>query len=277
MQTPDPPISIVTPSYNQGHFLEETIQSVLSQNYPNLEYIVIDGGSTDNSVQIIKRYEKHLAYWVSERDRGQTDAINKGLKRSRGEFVNWINSDDRLAPGALARIAEGVAKHPQADFVYGDTDILIEDGSVLQTRPETRFNGFILRYGANVFAQPSCFFRRTLAERIHWLNEELHWSMDYDFWIRAAAAGARFAHVEGVIGQFRLQGGSKTTLQHARFRAEHYLCHRRLTLNPVLRAKPAYFALRFAARVLRVLLLYWQRGVLQPGKYSRTLKQLSAG
>src|SRR5690554_4018590 len=120
------PISIVTPSFNQGHYLEETIDSVLSQNYPNLEYVVIDGGSTDGSVDIIKKYEKHLKYWVSEGDRGQSHAINKGLARCTGEVFNWLNSDDYLEPGALQTIGEAF-ENPNTTAFIGRSNI-VEQG-----------------------------------------------------------------------------------------------------------------------------------------------------
>jgi glycosyltransferase involved in cell wall biosynthesis len=116
-------ISIVTPSYNQGQFLEETIKSVLSQNYPNLEYIIIDGSSTDNSADIIKKYEKHLAYWVSEKDNGQADAINKGFARATGEIFGWINSDDLYLPDTLHRVGEYWRTYPGCQFLTGDGEI----------------------------------------------------------------------------------------------------------------------------------------------------------
>jgi len=117
-------ISIITPSYNQGQFLEETIISVLNQDYPNLEYIIIDGGSTDKSVEIIKKYEKYLTYWVSEKDRGQTHAINKGFIKSSGSILNWLNSDDLLVPGAINSVSKAFSKHSEADFCFGDFSII---------------------------------------------------------------------------------------------------------------------------------------------------------
>ena len=122
-----PKLSIVTPSFDQGKFLEETILSVLDQNYPNLEYIIIDGGSTDESVEVIKRYEKHLAYWISEKDRGQVHAINKGIERTTGDIFGFLNSDDLYLPGTFATVTEHFDNHPESEWVCGDT-VMFGDG-----------------------------------------------------------------------------------------------------------------------------------------------------
>ena len=129
-----PKLSIITPSLNQGKFLEETIPSVLNQNYPNLEYVIIDGGSTDNSVAIIKRYEKHLTYWISEQDNGQADAINKGFEKTTGDIINWINSDDLLAADSLNSLTKEIRKNPNADFYFGDYLIIDKNGRELFSR-----------------------------------------------------------------------------------------------------------------------------------------------
>ena len=268
-------ISIVIPNFNCARYLEQTLKSVLAQNVNGLEVIVIDGGSTDNSVDIIKRYKQHLAYWVSERDSGQSDAINKGLKRCQGEIVNWINSDDLLAVGALNAIAAGFSRFPEADFVYGDTQVIDEFGLLLQARPEIGFIDFVQRYGGNLFAQPSCFFRRAAAERLGWLNPSLHWSMDYDFYLRALNQRMVFRSVPAFIGQFRLHGGSKTGAQHAKFIEEHFRVHCLHTSSWLLRQRTTYRLLKLLARSWRVYQLWRQRGVWQPGRYSRMLTGLA--
>ncbi len=152
-----PKISIVPSSYNQGQFLEETVLSVLNQNYPNLEHIIIDGGSTDNSVDIIKKYEDQLAYWVSEKDKGQTHAINKGFKHSNGEILNWLNSDDLLAPGALHVIAEEFSKNPRVDFFFGDFTIIDKEGRVIFSRKSPPYCFYTLFYGRQLSSQPAVF------------------------------------------------------------------------------------------------------------------------
>jgi len=170
----NPRISIITPSYNQGQFLEETILSVLNQNYPNLEYIIIDGGSTDNSVEIIKKYEDRLAYWVSEKDRGQTHAINKGFKRATGDIVNWLNSDDLLEQGALKILAKEIEKNPAADFYFGDFSVIDSEGRKLFYRKSPPYQFATLFWGRQLSSQPAVFFRRNLLENIGYLDENLN-------------------------------------------------------------------------------------------------------
>ena len=126
-----PLVSILTPSYNQGRFLEQTIQSVLSQDFPDMEYIIVDGGSTDDSVEIIKRYANRLAWWVSETDQGQTDAINKGFAHASGEIFAWLNSDDTYQPGAITQAVESLLAHPEASLVYGDANLIDEHGRLM--------------------------------------------------------------------------------------------------------------------------------------------------
>lgn len=182
-----PKISIVTPSFNQGKYLEKTILSVLEQDYPNIEYIIIDGGSTDNSVEIIRKYEKQLTYWVSEKDRGQSHAINKGFERATGEIFGWLNSDDWFHPGALQAVAEAFAANPDAGAVVGAGDMLYEEtGNVLLVEPfpvtvESLY-GSVDRY----ISQPSCFFSHNAWRDCGPLDEDLHLAMDLDLWLRIA-------------------------------------------------------------------------------------------
>jgi GT2 family glycosyltransferase len=204
-----PRISIVTPSYNQAQFLEETIRSVLLQNYPNLEYIIIDGGSTDESVEIIRKYESHLAYWVSERDRGQSDAISKGFRRATGEMLAWINSDDVYKPNAVAEAVKYLMGHAECPVVYGDVDFVDGAGKFIshfQTDlflpPRMFFDHFI--------PQPAAFIRRQAFELAGGLDTALHFCMDYDLWLRVALNGC-FEHVPRTWALYRVHGTSKST------------------------------------------------------------------
>jgi len=179
-----PKISIITPTYNQGEFIEETIRSILLQNYPNLEYIIIDGGSTDNTIEIIKKYERWITYWVSEKDRGQSHAINKGLEKCTGEICNWINSDDCLAANALYLVHQGLADSEVLAF-SGNSMVeydSLKEPVVFRT---TLLNEDINTHLANCsFCQPGTFFKMTAFRQITPLEESLHMNMDMYMWYR---------------------------------------------------------------------------------------------
>ena len=179
-----PKISIVTPSYNQGTFLEETIQSILSQDYPNLEYIIIDGGSTDNSVEIIKKYEQHISYWVSEKDKGQTNAISKGFAKATGEICNWINSDDVLAPNALKTIANAFIENPNVDFVHGKNGIIDSESKLTEWTQHPKDNLEIQYFYGMPYGQQACFFTKRIYDKVGGLNEKISFSMDFDLYTK---------------------------------------------------------------------------------------------
>ena len=201
-------ISVVTPSFNQGMFLEATLRSLLAQNYPDLELIVIDGGSTDLSVEIIRRYASSLSHWESEKDRGQSHALNKGFKYVHGDIWSWLNSDDLLEPGVLRRVADVFAQDPEAGVVYGDCVYVGEDGeTVIEKFPGEPYSR--LRHLAHRFiAQPSCFFRTKMVPPA--VREDLHYCMDYDLWLRLAARGVKFHYVPEVFSRYRLHDQSKS-------------------------------------------------------------------
>lgn len=179
-----PKISIVTCSFNQGEFLEETIRSVLRQDYPNLEYIIIDGGSTDGSVDIIRKYSDRLAFWVSEPDRGQTHALIKGFARSTGKIQGWLCSDDILESGALREVGQFFLQHPGAQIVYGDSSYIDRRGKVLEVKRHMGFHRWILLHGQNYIPQPSTFWQRELYEKVGGLDENFDFRMDEDLWLR---------------------------------------------------------------------------------------------
>jgi glycosyltransferase involved in cell wall biosynthesis len=211
-----PRITLVTASFNQGNYLEQTIQSVLGQDYPDLEYIIIDGGSTDNSVEIIKRYAKHLTYWQSQPDHGQSDALCQGFSRATGTLMNWVNSDDLLAPGALHHIATLYNENPGADIIAGSIgrfnkspDDIFEKYDSKGWCPE----GFLrcAASGSFAFNQPGAFFSRTFFQRVGGLDANLHMCMDYDMFLKMCELGPRIVYTDQIIAYFRHHAGSKTT------------------------------------------------------------------
>jgi glycosyltransferase involved in cell wall biosynthesis len=184
MNTDWPRISIITPSFNQEEFLERTILSVLEQNYPNLEYIIIDGGSTDGSVEIIQKYEKQLAFWVSEKDRGQSHAINKGLQMASGDWVAWQNSDDIFYPDAFRHIGDAASRRPQARLIIGDINLIDESDRVIREMKYVRPTYEALLAEGMVLTNQAAFWRRDLHSRIGYLNESLHYGFDYEWFLR---------------------------------------------------------------------------------------------
>jgi len=216
-----PKISIITPSYNQGQFLEETILSVLKQDYPNLEYIIIDGGSTDNSVEIIKKYEDRLTYWISEKDRGQTHAINKGFRTASGKILTWLNSDDLLLPGAVSMVADFFERYPETGFVYGDCHVINENGKLFYVSKVVPFERNLLFYGRCLISQPASFFRRNVLDRIGYLDESFDFAMDIELWIRAAQSRIKFDALFYPLAAARVHGKAKTTSERHKMIQQH--------------------------------------------------------
>lgn len=215
-----PRISIVTPSYNQAEFLERTILSVLNQNYPNIEYIIIDGGSNDGSVQIIEKYQKFLTYWVSEKDDGQSHALNKGFEKSTGEILAYINSDDTYDPGALFKIAAAFKANPHADIVFGNVAHVNKEDQVVGECRFTPFSFASLIYEGGALHQPGAFWGRAAHERVNGMNPKYQFCMDYDFFCRVAEHG-NLKYIREHIANFRLHETSKSlTLTEQGFR-EH--------------------------------------------------------
>ena len=206
-----PKISIVTPSYNQGKYLEETILSILDQKYANLEYIIVDGGSTDNSVDIIKKYENHIAFWVSEKDNGQSEAINKGFKKATGDIICWLNSDDILVAGALQRVVTYFNENPDSDMVNGLLVLIDEDSKILSNHFILRQKRWYARRGIYYVAQPSLFWRRKVFETVGMLREDFHASMDTEFLIRVFKNKLKIGHVEKILAGFRMHSTSKSS------------------------------------------------------------------
>jgi glycosyltransferase involved in cell wall biosynthesis len=223
--------TIVTPSFNQAGYLPETIESVLSQEGPfEIEYIIMDGGSTDGSADIIRTYAERVAsgewpircggitvHWASAKDNGQSDAINKGLRRATGDICSYLNSDDPYPPGALARTAAAFDRHPQADFVYGDGEVIDESSRLQWTWLARPYNHRLLSsyhfaWDAfpNYIMQQATFWRRRAMEKIGYFDESMHFAMDLEYWLRAGGAGMAMVHVPEKLGRFRMIQGTKS-------------------------------------------------------------------
>ena len=204
-----PSISIVTCSYQQARYLEATIRSVVSQGYRPLEYLVIDGGSRDGSRQIIERHSSELHYWVSESDKGQSDALIKGFDRSTGDVMGWLCSDDLLLPGALAKVGDFFSRHPEISVVYGNALWIDAAGNFIRAKAEPGFNRLAFTYDHNYIPQPSMFWRRSLYEAVGGLNVKFHLAMDSDLWQRFSQK-AKIAHIPDFLSCMRFYPEQKT-------------------------------------------------------------------
>jgi glycosyltransferase involved in cell wall biosynthesis len=213
-------VSIITPSFNQARYLEATIQSVLSQGYAPIEYILIDGASTDGSVDIIRKHKDRFAYWVSEKDNGQAEAINKGLVRAKGEIVAWLNSDDYYLPKTISEVVKGFEENPDILMVYGDVLAVDEQGqtiNVLKYRQLT-FEDLLC---FQIIGQPSVFFRRIALEKAGLLDASLHFLLDHHLWLRIAQQG-KILHVPQTWSAARYHAEAKNRAKAAQFGREAF-------------------------------------------------------
>ncbi|NWF62957.1 MAG: glycosyltransferase [Chloroflexi bacterium] len=212
-----PLVSIVTPSFNQAHFLEETVKSVLGQSYPRIEYIIMDGGSADGSVDIIKKYEDKLEYWESVNDKGQTDAINKGFNRAKGDILAWLNSDDTYAsPHTIADAVNYLVAHPEAAMVYADCNFMDEQGRVIGKFASRQTDYARLRRGFVHIPQQTMFFRAKYWKELGPLDPSFYFAMDYDLWVRIAKQAPLHYLPGKTWANFRIHTSSKTNVNDER-------------------------------------------------------------
>ncbi|MEK6222958.1 MAG: glycosyltransferase, partial [Chloroflexota bacterium] len=224
--TSNPLVSIVTPSYNQAEYLQATIKSVLAQDYSNIEYIVIDGGSEDGSLEIIKKYSDRITYWVSENDSGQTEAINKGFSQANGEILAWLNSDDTYQPNAVSSAVQYLQDYPEVGMVYGDANYIDANGKVIGSFPAMQTDYHRLRRGYVHIPQQSSFWRASLADQVGPLDTDYSFAMDYDLWVRLARI-TNIKYHPAVWANFRLHQDSKTIAGDEGFWPEMIKNHRR--------------------------------------------------
>ena len=249
-----PRISIITPSFNQAHFLTRTIESVLSQDYPDLEYIIIDGGSTDGSQEIIQQYASRLTYWESAPDKGQTDAINKGFAQASGKYLAWLNSDDVYHPGALAEAVTFLENHEDFGMVYGDCDFIDGQDRKIGMFPAAQTDYRRLRRGYVHIPQQASFFKADLWHKVGPLDASFYFAMDYDLWVRLAAQAPLLYLPGHVWASFRLHGDAKTIAADARCWPEMLRVHYREGghwLSPIV--------IKYGLRRLLAPLINWKR------------------
>ena len=254
-----PLVSIVTPSYNQAVFLEETLTSVLNQDceragIARLEYIVVDGGSTDGSVDILRRYADRLSWWVSEPDQGQTDALNKGFGRARGEILAWINSDDTYLPHAVGEAVQVLQANPAVGMVYGDANLIDEQGRVLGPFPARQTDYQRLRRGFVHIPQQTAFFRADLWRRVGPLDPSFYFAMDYDLWVRLARLAPMLYHPR-LWANFRLHSSGKSVASDDRCWPEMLRVHYREGGSPFA---PIVWKAKFRSLVYSRLPLGWR-------------------
>lgn len=215
-----PLVSIITPSFNQAAFLEKTIQSILSQEYPCIEYIIIDGGSTDGSLEIIQKYANQIAYWVSEKDDGQADGFNKGLTKATGKYLGWLNSDDHYLPGAVAEAVNLLEAHPEAGFVFSDVQAIDGDGKITNIM---RYGDWNLEdlMGFNIIGQPGVFMRSDAVRNAGGLDASYHYLLDHQLWLKLAR-NAEMIYSHSIWSAARFHAGAKNVAQSASFGTEAF-------------------------------------------------------
>jgi glycosyltransferase involved in cell wall biosynthesis len=222
-----PLVSIITPSFNQGKYLKCNIESVMNQNYPNIEHIIIDGGSTDNTIPImVKQQHLYNMHWISEPDKGQSDALNKGLKLSKGDIIGWINSDDAyLSKYSISKVVKFFENNENANVVIGDCAIIDDKNCVRNISFGLPIISNYILSRRNIISQPSVFFRKNIADMYH-ADINLDYTMDYDLWLRISSKN-KFYHINAILSCFRLHNSSKTVSNAEKMRSEGlYVIHK---------------------------------------------------
>jgi glycosyltransferase involved in cell wall biosynthesis len=242
MKNNKPLVSIVTPSFNQGRFIEDTILSVKNQDYPNIEHIIVDGGSTDNTLEILRKYEnKYNLRWISELDEGQSDAVNKGFEMAKGDIIGWLNSDDTyLSIYTISYVVKYFKKHNEAKIIYGDMISIDHENTIMLIHPALPIFHYSILKKRDFIFQPSTFFKRDIIDNYH-LDNHLQYVMDYDFWLKIGK-DTKFYHIPKILSCFRRHASSKTVSQSLKMKKEwievrqkyHHASERLDALNPMI-------------------------------------------
>ena len=263
-----PLVSIVTPSYNQGAFIEETILSVKNQTYPNIEHIIMDGGSTDDTLDIIRKYEStYNMHWVSEPDNGQSDAINKGWQKAKGEILGWLNSDDTYMPWAVDTAVKFLSEHPDASLVYGDCNIIDEQSEVAKCYKAGEFDLKRLLCVENMIPQPAAFLRRQVLDITGFLDIDLYFAMDYDFWIRIAVNGLKLEYIPQCLANFRKYPSTKTVSGGLKKGLENLHIIEKTFSNPELPGEVKVLRGQAYSRAhFKLGMMYYGQGQMKPAR-----------
>ena len=252
-----PKLSVVIPSYQQGTFIERTIRSIVDQGYPNLELILMDGGSTDETMEIVGRYAQYFAHVSSGPDGGQASAISKGFELATGDYISWLNSDDTYSPGALLKVGEYLAAHPMVRFVYGDMNLIDRHDDLIAFKRSAKFSLGIMKYAFLTVPQMSAFWSRDLYNETNGVDPSLRFCMDYDLFVKMASRSAP-VYINLSIGNFRIHSASKTTtLESVRQQEDEMVRNRYCTVKPS--RKLAFKALRFYY-LMRLSILFIRNG-----------------
>jgi glycosyltransferase involved in cell wall biosynthesis len=255
-----PKISIVTPSYNQSRFIERAIASVLEQNYPNIEHIILDNVSTDGTIEILEKYD-HLT-WLSQPDEGQSDALNQGFQLASGEIIGWLNADDEYLPGCFYTVFDFFSKYPETDVFYGDYHWIDQENQVLQSRRELDFDPFLLKYLHILYIPTtSTFFSKKIFDDGNFLDPSLKYAMDYEFLLRLSVQGYRFSHCHQFLANFRWHDSNKSRIARIQQQAEHE--QSLLRHDPFLRRMPPtiQFFIRLTLKLMARGKRYWLKTI----------------
>jgi len=250
-----PTISIIVPSFNQGTFLEKTILSIISQNYPKYELIIIDGGSEDCTIDVINKYKSYIHYWVSEKDNGQSSAVNKGVSIAKGDFIGWQNSDDIYCHNAFWKFAYFYELYPKYDIYYGNYYTIDEFGKTLWSNYLSSPSLFYQKYRGNIMANQATFFSSKIIKKCGMLDTSLQFAMDRELFLRLMIAGANAKYIEEFLGAFRIHGNSKTGIGNRKqWIKEHQYIRRKFDLEKGLIILKLYESLAILKRLVDFLL-----------------------